>query len=311
MRHTLRFKLTASFLLVTLSSFALIGVFANIILDKQFKKYVINNLDKGNEAIVATLESRYSAWGGMWDVTGIESVGMSALSSGLIIRVSAADGTTLWDAMTHNSGLCASLLQSMANNMKSRNSVFEGGYTEKTYPLSAGGASVGSVTIGYYGPYFYTDNDIRFLNTLNMLLIIAAAVAGLLSSALGTFMAKRLSHPIARVVKAAEQISEGKYGDRVSEESDTKEISDLTGTINTLAATLGRQDAMRKRLTADVAHELRTPLANLQGHLEAMIDGIWAPDAERRDGQAHEDRGRPRDPRPLRRGKRGPLQRTV
>jgi hypothetical protein len=114
---TLRFKLTASYLLVTLIAFTLIGVFANVILEKQFEKYVINNLNHRNGEIVTTLESRYTAWGGKWDVPGIENIGVSALGDGLIIRVSAADGDILWDAVTHNSGMCAALLQSMAESM--------------------------------------------------------------------------------------------------------------------------------------------------------------------------------------------------
>jgi len=278
---TLRFKLTASYLLVTLIAFSLIGVFANVMLERQFEQYVISNLNERKDEIVATLESRYTAWGGQWDVSGIENIGMSALGDGLIIRVSAADGTVLWDAMTHNSGMCAELLQKMAETMKSRNADFNGGYTEKDYQVTVNGAVAGSVTIGYYGPYFYTDNDIDFLNTLNKLLILAAAIAGILSFILGSYMAKRLSGPISRVIKTAEQISEGNYEDRVNEATGTREIKELTGTINKLAETLNQQEILRKRLTADVAHELRTPIANLQSHLEAMIDGIWKPDAER------------------------------
>jgi len=278
---TLRFKLTASYLLVTLIAFALIGVFANIILEKQFEQYVIKNLNQKNADIVATLENRYTAWGDKWDVPGIENIGMSALGDGLIVRVSTPDQTVLWDAMTHNSGMCAELLQQMAENMESRTGGFNGGYTEKSYPVTVSGTTVGNVTIGYYGPYFYTENDINFLNTLNGLLLLAAAIAAVVSFILGTFMAGRLSGPISRVIKTADQISEGNYRDRVKESTNTREIVELSATINKLAETLGKQEILRKRLTADVAHELRTPLANLQSHLEAMIDGIWEPSAER------------------------------
>jgi len=281
MKHTLRFKLTTAFLLVTLIAFSLIGVFANVILEKQFEKYVIDNLNQKNDEIIATLESRYSDWGSKWDLSGLENLGVSALSDGLILRVSDTDGTVLWDAMTHNSGMCAEMLQSMANNMKSQNASFDGGYTEKNYQIIINNSVAGKVTIGYYGPYFYTDNDISFLNTLNKLLLLATAIAGILSFVHGTYMAKRLSGPISRVIKTAEQISEGNYDDRIKEISNTHEIIELTGAINTLAENLGKQETLRKRLTADVAHELRTPIANLQSHLEAMIDGIWKPDAER------------------------------
>lgn len=281
MKQTLRFKLTAAFLLISLLSFSLIGLFANIIMEKQFENYVINNLDQKRNEIAATLESRYVDWGNKWDLSGLENLGVSALSDGLMLHVSDKDGAVLWDAMTHNSGLCAEMLQTMAGNMEKQHAGFVGGYTEKNYQLKVNGVAVGNVTIGYYGPYFYTDNDINYLNTLNKLLLLAASIAGILSFILGYFMAKRLTDPILRVIKTADQISEGNFNVRVNEVSSTTEIIELTGAINTLAEDLGKLETLRKRLTADIAHELRTPIANLQSHLEAMIDGIWEPSSER------------------------------
>jgi len=94
-------------------------------------------------------------------------------------------------------------------------------------------------------------------------------------------MAKRLSTHISRVITTARMISKGYFDDRITETSTTRETAQLIETINNLAETLEKQEALRRRLTADVAHELRTPLATLQSHMEAMIDGIWEPDRER------------------------------
>jgi signal transduction histidine kinase len=140
---------------------------------------------------------------------------------------------------------------------------------------------VGTATIGYYGPYFFNDGDLKFLAALNSLLLWAAAACALASLAFGIFMARRLTRPIDRVVGAARLIAQGDYAGRIKQQSGTTEIVELTDSINSLAETLGEQDALRKRLTADVAHELRTPLSTLQSHIEAMIDGVWLPDAER------------------------------
>ena len=102
-----------------------------------------------------------------------------------------------------------------------------------------------------------------------------------LSFLVGSIMAKRLSSPISRVIDTAQMISKGYFNDRITEESSTIETAQLTETINNLAETLEHQEIIRKRLTGDVAHELRTPLATLQSHMEAMIDGIWEADTER------------------------------
>ncbi|HZW49344.1 MAG TPA: ATP-binding protein [Bacillota bacterium] len=281
MKYTLRFKLTSAFLLITLLFSLLIGLFANIILQRQFKIYVMDNLNYTNEQIVTTLENRYLDWGNKWDLMGLENLGIDTLNDGLMLQIRDSDGTILWDAMTDNRGFCSEILQGMAANMKRHNAGFAGGYTEKNYQIIVQNEIAGSVTIGYYGPYFYTDNDLNYLNTLNKILILGTAIVGLLSLLIGTYLAKRLSVPISRVINSAEQISKGNYNDRITEKSDTHEMINLTKAINTLADTLGKQEILRKRLTADVAHELRTPIANLQSHLEAMIDGIWEPDLKR------------------------------
>ncbi|HRU41802.1 MAG TPA: ATP-binding protein, partial [Candidatus Diapherotrites archaeon] len=97
----------------------------------------------------------------------------------------------------------------------------------------------------------------------------------------GSIMSRRITMPITRVINTARMIAKGYFGDRSYEQTSTKEISQLTDTINDLAETLETQEKLRKRLTGDVAHELRTPVATLQSHLEAMIDGIWEPSSDR------------------------------
>ncbi len=281
MRFSLRFKLTAAFLSITLIFIILIGTCVNLILERQFKSYILDQQAKKDAEIVQTLETRYADWGNKWDSAGLETLGVGALGESLMLRISDGQENVLWDAMTHNKGMCATILQNMAANMRGRNVGVKGGYAEKSYPILVNSQVVGHVVIGYYGPYFYSDSDIRFLDGLNRLLLLAAGGATLISFVFGAYMAKRLTSPISRVIKAAGQISKGNFDDRIHEDSNTKEIVELTDAINTLAQTLGKQEALRKRMTADVAHELRTPVANLQSHLEAMIDGIWKPEPER------------------------------
>jgi signal transduction histidine kinase len=94
-------------------------------------------------------------------------------------------------------------------------------------------------------------------------------------------MAKRLTQPIASVIDTAGRIAKGDLGSRITEQSTTREIAELTSSVNSMAQELSDKELLRKRLTADVAHELRTPLATLQSHMEAMIDGVWEPEPKR------------------------------
>jgi signal transduction histidine kinase len=65
-------------------------------------------------------------------------------------------------------------------------------------------------------------------------------------------------------------------------------LDGIAAAVNDLSQGLHRQETLRRRLTADMAHELRTPLATLQSHLEALLDGVWQPSAERLTG-LHEE----------------------
>lgn len=279
-KYSLRLKLSLSYILVALVCVGLISILTNFLLDKQFREYVKQNQEQRSKDIVASLTHEYKTYES-WNNKVIESIGVSVLEEGYIIKVKDANGSILWDATIHNNGACQRIIQKMADNMNSRYPSFKGGYLEKNYSLDYNLHKIGSVDIGYYGPFYLNDKDLAFINSLNVLFLGAGIFSLLFALVIGIIMARRLSTPISRVVNSVHWISKGYFNDRVTESSTTKEISELSHSVNGLAQTLENQESLRKRLTADVAHELRTPLSTLQGHLEAMIDGIWEPNNER------------------------------
>ncbi len=279
-KTSLRTKLSLAFILVALVLFVMISLFANLILERQFEAYTVSKLEDTISGTVSLISSRFISEDS-WNASAIEDIGVNALSWGLMLRVADADGTVIWDAWEHNNGFCTNMLEHMAMNMRSYDRDFQGAYQEETYPINVDGQRVANVNVGYYGPYFYSDTDIQFLKGLNTFLLIAAAISLLACLLLGTFIAKRLTQPIASVIDTAGRIAKGDLGSRITEQSSTREISELTESVNSMAQELSDQELLRKRLTADVAHELRTPLATLQSHMEAMIDGIWEPEPKR------------------------------
>jgi signal transduction histidine kinase len=206
---------------------------------------------------------------------------MSAVYEGYIIKVFDSQNKSIWDAEAHDMSLCNQVMNDISARMEARSPQINGQVTSKTFSITNNNVIIGSVSISYYGPYFLSDNDFKFIDSLNIILIIIGGFSLLLSIIIGFIMAKRISRPILKTVDAAKLISDGNYNVRIDEVTGTKEIEKLIQSINHLAETLETQEKLRKQLTEDVSHELRTPIAILQSHVEAMIEGVWEPSKER------------------------------
>jgi two-component system OmpR family sensor kinase/two-component system sensor histidine kinase BaeS len=101
------------------------------------------------------------------------------------------------------------------------------------------------------------------------------ALAAVLLGAAALF-SRRISKPIARLTLAARTMAAGDLSVRVSGFG-VREINELAEAFNSMAGSIAHADSQRRQLTADVAHELRTPLSILKGRLEGMQDGVYAP----------------------------------
>lgn len=284
MKYTLRTKISLAFFSMALILFLFISLTANYFLQNGFKEYTIEKLADESNAIVEQVPKRYLGNSNSWDLNGIESIGLSAMERGLLLKVVNEKGEVIWDARVYNNGYCSNMLSRMETNMQMQNPKFNGSYVEKNYSLKSGARNIGTLYIGYFGPYYYSDHDMKYIMTLNRVLIGAGILALILSLIFGAFLARRLSKPIGKVIQNAKRISKGEFSSKIEEASNTKEIVELADTINGLGETLGRQEDLRKRLSTDIAHELRTPVTTLQSHLELMIDGVWEPDKERLKG---------------------------
>jgi two-component system OmpR family sensor kinase/two-component system sensor histidine kinase BaeS len=86
-------------------------------------------------------------------------------------------------------------------------------------------------------------------------------------------------NPLARVMAAADEVAEGDFSVRVPERG-SGEFGRLARSFNRMVEELERADQQRRNLTADVAHELRTPIHIIQGNLEGIADGVYQPAEE-------------------------------
>ena len=120
---------------------------------------------------------------------------------------------------------------------------------------------------------------------INMLVPGRLAVVGIISivfaAIAGIILAGKISVPVKAATRAAKDIARGNYNNRINTDICTMELSELGNAVNHMAESLDNQEMLRRRLTSDVAHELRTPVANVSSNIEAIIEGVFEPTNER------------------------------
>jgi len=116
-------------------------------------------------------------------------------------------------------------------------------------------------------------------SNVNSWLIWCGLVAGIVGIVSVSFILRKTLHPVKDLTSAAKRLGEGDLSVRVPE-SGNNEIGFLGNTFNEMARRLEDAETQRRNLMADVAHELRTPLFNIQGRLEAINDGVFEPDVD-------------------------------
>jgi signal transduction histidine kinase len=110
-------------------------------------------------------------------------------------------------------------------------------------------------------------------------LLLSAGAATLAAVAVSLFVSARIVTPIQHLLAASRRIASGHYAERVPA-AQTDELGVLASQFNTMAAELEAAERRRVALIGDVAHELRTPLATIEGYTEGLLDGVVAPGAE-------------------------------
>lgn len=118
-----------------------------------------------------------------------------------------------------------------------------------------------------------------FLGTLLSALAVAAVVATITSLATSLFVARRITDPLRQMTQVSERISAGHYAERivVAPVHTADELGQLAASINALAVALEQTERRRLDVIGNVAHELRTPIATLEGYLEGLLDGVIEP----------------------------------
>ncbi|WP_299756056.1 ATP-binding protein [uncultured Chloroflexus sp.] len=156
--------------------------------------------------------------------------------------------------------------------------IVRGNEAVRRIPIVANRQQVGTLVISVL------DTDEAFpvgqLNRRPLLWGVFGAGTGLMIVllAIAAIFSRRISAPLRQISAAAHAIADGDHSSRVKP-ANVRELAELAESFNRMAAALQQADQQRRQLTADIAHELRTPLSIIKGQLEGIQDGVYEADA--------------------------------
>lgn len=126
----------------------------------------------------------------------------------------------------------------------------------------------------------FNPAETLFLRRTYQALALALGGALVVAVLIGVWLARRLTRPLQALTDAAKRIAQGNLEQTVAVVSGD-EIGQLAQAFNQMSRAVARANQMRRQMTADIAHDLRTPLTVIAGYIESMRDGILAPTPER------------------------------
>jgi signal transduction histidine kinase len=145
-------------------------------------------------------------------------------------------------------------------------------------PITQNGSTIG-ILILTRQQFQGSQRELEFIERTNLTLLYGALIGAVIALFLGIFLSRTITRPIRELTKATHAVSEGDLTQRVAIRTND-ELGELAQAFNKMSAELSRSVNARKQMTADIAHELRTPLSLILGHAEAVHDGVLPPAKE-------------------------------
>jgi signal transduction histidine kinase len=283
---SLQNRLALTHALFTAAALGILALAVNLFTGMTFNALVKENIREKSREIVRSVGELYDPFTRSFDSIAVEAVGMYFVHDGYIVTVKDSRGEPVWDARSCNMQQCAEIINGISARME-RDFRMNGAVQLQRYPLQYNGGTVGELSIETYGPFFYSETETQFLSSMNRLLLAAGVILALLSAGVSLPLSRSIAKPVLKAGEAARKIAlihrtAGPLGGivRINDRYKTRELQELSRSINELAAELEEGERRQKQLSADIAHELRSPLTCLQGNIEAMLDGVYAPGRE-------------------------------
>lgn len=280
MKISLMKKLSIIFTLVVLSAIILTSIISNLTVGQKFRDYLTDEQKTKLNNAIEIINNSFTVNDNNTKIN-IDEIERYATMQQLYIEIKDLDNNTIYSSQTSHLKYRSQKRSMKGFMMRSFSEEDLGKYIENKYSLTSDGKKLGTIIIGYFGSPSLSSDSLIFINTLNHSFILSAIVALILGLIVSIIISKQFSKPLVKITQTANKMRDGDLEVRSEVKTNTKEIVDLSNSINYLADTLKKQESLRKKLTSDMAHELRTPLTTLKTHVEAFMDGVFEPNKER------------------------------
>ena len=262
--RSLALKLTLSFLVVGVVGVALIALFVGQRTQQEFDQFV---LDRFHQDLVDELTD-YHETNGSWE--DIDAIFVRDASPNASVRPGRRGvfpaPVTLLDA---NSVVV------YGNWRYQRGEQLTQRENKTGVPIEVEGTTVGwllSESFRDRVPPMPESPESVFLDRVKQAIMLGALGATGVALLIGLFLARTISGPVRELTAATQVVAQGELGHQVPVRR-KDELGELAASFNQMSADLARSTELRRQMTADIAHELRTPLSVIMGYTEALSDG--------------------------------------
>jgi len=272
-----RQRMMLCFAVVAVSTTLLFVVVLTVVWNTQFNNYTRTTIDELATSAASTLADLYDTRG-YWSTTNLEGAARVVVAVDDVgIQILNANGVVIYD----------STLIGFAGSGQSGAEVLDmslaptDASTVVTKPIeSSEDGLVGTVRVWVYGSdLLLTQRDIDFRTSSLEALVLAGIASVLLALVMGLVFSRALTRPVRTISAAAQRIKEGDLSAR-SGVTGSDDLRQLGETFDEMAESIERDRELERRLTSDVAHELRTPLMAILATVEAMEDEVLPCDQE-------------------------------
>jgi two-component system sensor histidine kinase BaeS len=276
--RSLAFKLTLAFLLVGLTGSLLVAVIVQERTRTAFDQFILN---REQQTLVDNLALYYQT-NGSWEGVGGYLLQSSQQAPPPVFNADdgfAGGGFGGGDWMRFILvGLDRTVVFSI--NPDQIGQVMTSNDLEQAIPLKVNDETIGWLALAHNPrEWMPTTPEGRFLQNVNSATLLSALVATLLALSLGGLLAFTMTRSLRELTEATVEIARGKLGLQVKVRS-KDEIGELSSSFNKMSVDLERATISRRQMTADIAHDLRSPLSVISGYAEALSDGKLTGTAE-------------------------------